>query len=168
MLFDVTPPTITCPSNIVIDNDPAICGANYNYQTPVGLDNCISITSLISGLPSGSIFPTGITTNIFQVSDSAGNIATCNFYVLVNDIESPIINCPEDTSLLYNEDCLVTMSKMEDNSVDLIVTSPPYNKGYWSSNRNMKNGFGVILDDLIAGLFTLIVLYICIFFYGQF
>ena len=30
-----------------------------------------------------------------------------------------------------------------------------------------KNGFGVILDDLIAGFFTLIVLYICIIFYGQ-
>ena len=34
-------------------------------------------------------------------------------------------------------------------------------------DKNMKNGFGVILDDLIAGLFTLIVLYICIIFYGQ-
>ena len=34
-------------------------------------------------------------------------------------------------------------------------------------DKNMKNGFGVILDDLIAGAFTLIVLYICIIFYGQ-
>ena len=34
-------------------------------------------------------------------------------------------------------------------------------------DNNIKNGFGVILDDLIAGLFTLIVLYICIVFYGQ-
>lgn len=32
---------------------------------------------------------------------------------------------------IYNEDCLVTMSKMEDNSIDLVITSPPYNKaGY--------------------------------------
>jgi modification methylase len=30
---------------------------------------------------------------------------------------------------------------MPDNFVDLIVTSPPYNKGYWSSNRNLNNGF---------------------------
>tara|TARA_B100001093_G_scaffold510550_1_gene576651 strand:+ start:28 stop:1053 length:1026 start_codon:yes stop_codon:yes gene_type:complete len=133
MLFDVIPPTITCPSNVVIDNDPAICGANYNYQTPVGLDNCISNTSLISGLPSGSIFPTGITTNIFQVSDSAGNIATCNFYVLVNDIESPIINCPKDTSLLYNEDCLVEVPDFSnfltyaDNcGIESILQTPSY------------------------------------------
>ena len=34
-------------------------------------------------------------------------------------------------------------------------------------DKNMKNGFGVILDDLLAGFFTLIVLYICIIFYGQ-
>lgn len=40
---------------------------------------------------------------------------------------------------IYCEDCLETLKKMEDNSVDLIITSPPYNKGYWSANRNMKN-----------------------------
>ena len=34
-------------------------------------------------------------------------------------------------------------------------------------DKNIKNGFGVILDDLIAGIFTLIVLYVCIIFYGQ-
>ena len=34
-------------------------------------------------------------------------------------------------------------------------------------DKNMKNGFGVILDDLLAGFFTLIILYICIIFYGQ-
>ena len=34
-------------------------------------------------------------------------------------------------------------------------------------DKKMKSGFGVILDDLIAGFFTLIVLYVCIIFYGQ-
>tara|TARA_B100000989_G_C19286208_1_gene362375 strand:- start:3 stop:503 length:501 start_codon:yes stop_codon:yes gene_type:complete len=34
-------------------------------------------------------------------------------------------------------------------------------------DKHIKNSFGVILDDLIAGFFTLIVLYICIIFYGQ-
>lgn len=29
---------------------------------------------------------------------------------------------------IYNEDCLETLSKMEDESVNLIITSPPYNK----------------------------------------
>ena len=42
---------------------------------------------------------------------------------------------------IYNENNLETMAKMPDSFVDLIVTSPPYNKGYWSSNRNLNNGF---------------------------
>ena len=46
-----------------------------------------------------------------------------------------------DLNTIYNENCLETMSKIDDNFVDLIVTSPPYNKGYWSSNRNVNNGF---------------------------
>ena len=42
---------------------------------------------------------------------------------------------------LFNGDCLEIMKDFPENSVDLIVTSPPYNKGYWSSNRNINNGF---------------------------
>jgi DNA modification methylase len=31
-----------------------------------------------------------------------------------------------ELNTIYNEDCLETMNKMEDNSIDLVVTSPPY------------------------------------------
>ena len=40
-----------------------------------------------------------------------------------------------ETDIIYNIDCLEGLKKLEDNSIDLIVTSPPYNKGYWSVNR---------------------------------
>jgi site-specific DNA-methyltransferase (adenine-specific) len=40
---------------------------------------------------------------------------------------------------IYNEDCIETLKKMPDNFLDLIVTSPPYNKGYWSRNRQLSN-----------------------------
>lgn len=30
---------------------------------------------------------------------------------------------------IYNEDCIVTMQKMQDKSIDYIITSPPYNFG---------------------------------------
>jgi DNA modification methylase len=39
--------------------------------------------------------------------------------------------------MIYNEDCLTTMSRMEDNSIDLIVTSPPYNN--WRNKRVQKS-----------------------------
>lgn len=38
---------------------------------------------------------------------------------------------------IYNEDCLETLSRIPDESIDLVVTSPPYNKG-WYANKNAK------------------------------
>ena len=42
---------------------------------------------------------------------------------------------------IYHENNLDTMSKMPDDCIDCIITSPPYNKGFWSKNRNVNNGF---------------------------
>lgn len=42
---------------------------------------------------------------------------------------------------IYNEDCLETMKRIPDNSIDCVVTSPPYNKSSWSLNQNINNGF---------------------------
>ena len=47
-----------------------------------------------AGLPSGSIFPIGITTNTFEASDAAGNTASCSFTVTVEDDQDPDITCP--------------------------------------------------------------------------
>ena len=42
-----------------------------------------------AGLPSGSEFPIGTTTNTFKVTDASGNTANCSFDVTVNDVEAP-------------------------------------------------------------------------------
>ena len=36
---------------------------------------------------------------------------------------------------IYNEDCLKTLKKMKDDSVDVVITSPPYNM-----NLRIRNG----------------------------
>ncbi|NER12077.1 T9SS type B sorting domain-containing protein [Leptobacterium flavescens] len=69
-----------CPSDIVIDNDPGQCGAVVNY---------IGCSTLIEGLPSGSLFPIGTTNNVFEITDSGGNTVRCSFSVTVNDTEAP-------------------------------------------------------------------------------
>jgi site-specific DNA-methyltransferase (adenine-specific) len=50
----------------------------------------------------------------------------------------------------YNEDCLVTMSSMPDNFVDLIVTSPPYD------NLRDYNGFSFDFEETAKELFRVI------------
>ena len=37
---------------------------------------------------------------------------------------------------LYNEDCIAAMKKVEDKSISLIVTDPPYNLGNFMKNRD--------------------------------
>ena len=94
-------PTIICPSNINLPASAGLCSAIVNYTPPVGTDNCPgAVTTQTAGLPSGSSFPVGITTNTFQVADAAGNISTCSFTVTVTDNEPPIIaDCPTNYTL---------------------------------------------------------------------
>ncbi|MCB9224919.1 MAG: HYR domain-containing protein, partial [Crocinitomicaceae bacterium] len=92
---DTQLPTISCPADITVSNDLAVCGATVNYVTPVGADNCPgSITTLTAGLASGSIFPIGTTVVTYQVVDASSNSASCSFNVIVNDTELPTISCP--------------------------------------------------------------------------
>lgn len=44
------------------------------------------------------------------------------------------------TNHIYNEDCLTTLGRMPSDSIDLVVTSPPYNKNHWLQNRSENNG----------------------------
>lgn len=54
--------------------------------------NTATITQ-IAGLPSGSIFPIGVTTNTFVASDGLGNFDTCSFDITVIDNIPPVLTC---------------------------------------------------------------------------
>ncbi|NOQ74339.1 MAG: HYR domain-containing protein [Crocinitomix sp.] len=97
-IVDETLPTITCPGDVSLNNDPGVCGAIVTYSTPIGSDNCPlgTNTVLTAGLASGASFPVGITTVTYTVTDSAGNTASCSFDVTVVDNENPTIICPAD------------------------------------------------------------------------
>ena len=41
-----------------------------------------------------------------------------------------------DKNIIYNEDCLQTISRLPENSVDVILTSPPYNTSRSTSKSN--------------------------------
>ena len=97
---DIVAPSITCPANISVANDPTLCSAVVSYTDPVGTDNCPSpTTARIGGLASGSAFPVGATTNTFRVTDAAGASTTCSFTVTVTDGEVPSITCPANVTV---------------------------------------------------------------------
>ncbi|MGL5892118.1 MAG: HYR domain-containing protein, partial [Bacteroidia bacterium] len=56
------------------------------------LGTSTAVVTQTAGLPSGSLFPVGITTNSFLADDGFGNTAVCAFTVTVSDNEAPVIS----------------------------------------------------------------------------
>src|SRR5688572_30185105 len=90
---DVTPPTISCPSDVVVSTDAGLCTYSGTIGTPVTNDNCGVLTVIAS--PAGP-YPTGTTMVTWTVTDVNGNTNTCTQNVTVNDTENPTISCPTD------------------------------------------------------------------------
>jgi len=90
---------IQCPWGAYAMSEPGVCGANVYYPEVVAAANCggegIKVIQT-GGLPSGSFFPVGTTTNTFQLTNASGNTATCGFDVYVYDGEPPVISGIED------------------------------------------------------------------------
>jgi hypothetical protein len=97
---DTQAPTAACPPNAVVSTDANQCSATVAYANATFTDNCPGGTvTRISGLPSGSAFPTGVSAVVFRAVDGAGMSRTCSFSVIVTDHQAPTIVCPDDISV---------------------------------------------------------------------
>lgn len=85
IVADPIAPTLNCPSNITVSS---ACGATLNFNLPTVSDNCtvnLSQLTQTAGLPTGSMFPAGTTTQTFTYTDLGGNTGTCSFQVNVSN-----------------------------------------------------------------------------------
>ncbi|MDY8134886.1 immunoglobulin-like domain-containing protein [Aquimarina sp. 2201CG5-10] len=82
---------VSCPSDIIVDNDPNSCGAVVDYA---------GCGTLISGLASGSLFPIGTTNTILEITKADGTISQCSFSVTVNDTQAPLFITKDHTMTL--------------------------------------------------------------------
>jgi hypothetical protein len=131
---DTQSPSITCPSNIVVNNAPGVCNEVVSWTPPAGVDNCPGQSTVRTAGPApGSTFNALTTTTITYTStDAVNNATSCSFTVTVNDNEVPIVTCPANQSITF-PNCqyalpnyvglgLVTYS---DNCAPLTVTQSP-------------------------------------------
>ncbi|GAB3204314.1 gliding motility-associated-like protein [Pontibacter aydingkolensis] len=78
---DKIAPSITAPANVVVDVDPGKnTASNVALGTPVTADNC-SVASVTNDAPA--VFPTGVTTVTWTVTDASGNTSTTTQTVTV-------------------------------------------------------------------------------------
>lgn len=88
----IVPGGTNCRPDITVNATASQCGAVVKYTAPTAIDNCSGATvNQTTGLPSGSTFPVGTTTNTFVATDASGNTATCSFTVTVTENEKPVI-----------------------------------------------------------------------------
>ncbi|MDT0644384.1 HYR domain-containing protein [Zunongwangia sp. F363] len=94
---DEEAPELTCPSDIAENADADICGAVVTFETPQAIDNGGNVSvEQIAGPVSGEVFPVGVTTVTFTVTDEAGNTAVCSFTVTITDDQAPVIEEMDD------------------------------------------------------------------------
>ncbi|HRI27124.1 MAG TPA: HYR domain-containing protein [Chitinophagales bacterium] len=118
---DTTPPTITCPNNIVQNSTATTCDATVNWTTPTTADNC-SVISVVPSTTSGSTFA-GNSTVTYTVTDASNNTATCSFTVTINDAQPPILTgCPANL-ISCNGIANWTPPTATDNCVAVSLTS---------------------------------------------
>ncbi len=91
---DTESPIASCPADIVVGNDPGLCGAVVSFDISA-TDNCSGVT-VIATPPSGSLFDIGTTPVWVVATDIAGNADTCQFQVTVSDTTKPVVVCPAD------------------------------------------------------------------------
>lgn len=111
---------LLCSENIVQSNDPGVCGATVTYtvDSPAGCGGTGTITQT-TGLPSGSVFPIGTTTNTFVYDDGINPAETCSFTVTINDTEAPTVVCQNITVQLdASGNASITVADIDGGSTD--------------------------------------------------
>lgn len=86
-------PVLICPDNITVPMDTNSCGAIVTYTYPYPESSCGNFYIYQSaGLPSGVMYPKGITTNTFVLYQlNTGKSDTRSFTVTVMDETAPVI-----------------------------------------------------------------------------
>ena len=115
--------SITCPTNILIGNDPGDCGAtitNLELTINSAVSNIASVNYTISTFPvttgTGSIIPSqffelGTSIVTFNVTDIFGNTTSCSFNVTITDSEPPMIaDCPTNITVSSAANCSASVN----------------------------------------------------------
>ena len=96
---DTEAPVITCPENMIVNNDPGVCTAVVEFSV-TATDNCCEPV-VVCDPESGSAFPLGETTVTCTATDGNDNEATAEFTITVVDNEAPVITAISDRITLW-------------------------------------------------------------------
>jgi trimeric autotransporter adhesin len=145
-VIDTQAPSLACPDNI------RRCSGNnvVTFQLPTATDNCNILGGTFgspTGLPSGSTFPTGVTTQSYTFTDASGNIGSCSFTVSIG------------TPVSYDGASITDATGAQNNgSIDLTVSGgfAPYTY-VWKKNGTIILATTQDLTNIGAGTYSVVI-----------
>lgn len=147
VVVDTQSPVITCPVPLsVYMTDAGQCSSTLSFEA-TATDNCgvagtgYSVNEDQITFPYA--FPVGSTIVVVDVTDIYGNVSTCSFTVLVEDVEIPMITCAADQTQ-------VTDMGQCNADVDIPVPTTGDNCGVGTLINNY-NGTGNASDNYPTG-----------------
>ena len=88
---DEDPVLVGVPANIAIVADAGGCSAVVTFTDPTATDNCDPTPGVVCVPPSGSVFPSGITTVTCTATDACSNFSVGTFDVEVQPVNEVVI-----------------------------------------------------------------------------
>ncbi len=147
VLDSISPVIQSCPADIQVTPNLAGCVASVTWTAPQISDNCSYVVT--SSHSSGDVFPVGITTVSYDVTDPSGNTAQCQFDIEVLSIPVALNLQPTVYQCGYNISC----DGSGDGSIaaDVIGGCPPY-QYLWDNGETTAS-----INNLNAGTYQLTV-----------
>ncbi len=149
-VIDNTPPEITCSEDITIELDACVCESAVNFDDPIVTDMCttpenISIARIdTTGLNSGDVFPTGVTTISFSATDLYDNVSSCSIDIIVNSEDPGALFCKGDQNISLNQDCQGSITPA------MLIQDPACDLSTYSITLFDENGVELI-NNVIPG-----------------
>jgi hypothetical protein len=105
-VIDVQAPIVICPPADTIQANATTCSVYYTAPNPIVIENC-AISTGSWNIPAANFSPATYYLT-YTVTDNAGQNATCDLSLVVEDVTIPEITCPQDTILYLTADACVT------------------------------------------------------------
>ncbi|HKP47729.1 MAG TPA: PxKF domain-containing protein [Pyrinomonadaceae bacterium] len=130
-VVDNTPPTLTCPADVVIylPLNSTATSMTVSYPSATATDNCAGTVNVNYSIASGSTFSVGTTPITVTATDAHGNTSTCAFNVTVlynfTGFFPPIDNLPVFNSMKAGQAAPVKFSLSGNKGLNIFAVGSP-------------------------------------------
>ena len=115
---------LTCAEGTTITIGGDVSTAIVEYNEPIAITSCeldgLNVT-LVEGLPSGSAFPIGVNTVVYEATDACGEVERCSLTITVVQFIEPCLNDIVIENKVCNDNDTPTDPSDDTYTFDVIV-----------------------------------------------